>query len=135
MKLLQLTELARHFVRASGKKLVLPLRSCSWNYYVDRRTTSKHLHGFYSYLNISTGGKHKFKTARSRQREPQQSINFSQVQVTLLRKTFRYLQLFLRQIAPRKERNSLSLLLSVLFVHMLLICIREKFFCHHTKSS
>lgn len=33
-----------------------------------RRTTTKHLHGFYSYLNISTDGKHKFKTAWSRQR-------------------------------------------------------------------
>lgn len=43
-------------------------RSYSWKYYVHRRTTTKHLHGFYSYLNISTDGKHKFKTAWSRQR-------------------------------------------------------------------
>lgn len=45
-----------------------------------------------------------------------------------MRKTSRHLQFFSRQIAARKGRNSLSLLLSVLFAHMLLICIREKFF-------
>lgn len=48
---------------------------------------------------------------------------------------FRTFEFFSALNAARKRRKSLSLLLPVLFAHMLLICIREKFFCHRTKSS